>query len=201
MGRKRGRLDFKNEADEVASRFTKEKEIWKKERLQALKLLLETEFSYAEVAQIVGKDPSSISKWARMFRKGGLDLLLIRGNGGGRKPKMPPAVEQALLEQLKEGRFRTAGQIEHWLKEAHQLEYGKGSIYYVLGKLGGRLKVPRPSHEKKDAAKVEIFRTTLAEQLHALELPKDKEMSLWVRHSSHRSSQSAFQMGIPLWSD
>jgi len=180
MARKRGRLDFKNEADEVASRFVKEKELWKKERLQTLKLLLETELSYAEVAEIVGKDPSSVTKWARMFRQGGLDLLLIRGNGGGRNPKMSLKVEQALVEQLKAGRFRTAGQIERWLRDEHQLEYGKGSIYYALGKLGGRLKVPRPSHQKKDEAKVETFRTTLAEQLHSLELPKDQEMSLWI---------------------
>lgn len=180
MARKRGRLDLKNEAQEVASRFSKEKIIWKKERLQTLKLLLETELSYAEVAEIVGKDPSSVKKWARMFREGGLESLLIRGNGGGRKPMMPLEVEEKLVEQLKEGQFRTAGQIAHWLKKEHQLEYGKGSIYYVLGKLGGRLKVPRPSHLKKDDAKVEIFRTSLAEKLHALKLPKNKEMSLWV---------------------
>ncbi len=180
MAKKRSRLDFKNEAGEVALRFRKEKDLWKKERLQAIKLLLETKLSYAEVAEIIGKDPSSVKKWAGMFRQGGLALLLIRGNGGGRKPKMPVEVQKALVEQLKEGRFRTAGQIEHWLKDEHQLEYGKGSIYYALGKLGGRLKVPRPSHQKKDEAKVETFRTTLAEQLHALELPKDKEISLWV---------------------
>jgi len=180
MGQKRGRLDFKNEADEVASRFVKEKDLWKKERLQALKLLLETELTYVEVAEIVGKDPSSITKWAGMFRQGGLKALLIRGNGGGRKSKMPLEVEEALVEQLRIGRFRTAGQIECWLRDEHQLEYGKGSIYYALGKLGGRLKVPRPSHQKKDEAKVEAFRTTLAEQLHELKLPKNQGMSLWV---------------------
>ena len=113
MARKRSKLDFKNEANEVALRFIKEKELWKKERLQALKLLLETELSYAEVAEIVGKDPSSIKKWAGMFRKDGLDLLLVRGNGGGRKPKMSVEVQDVLVEQLKEGRFRIAGQIEY----------------------------------------------------------------------------------------
>ena len=76
MPRKRARLDFKNEADEVASRFLKEKELWKKERLQALKLLLETDLSYLEVSEIVGRDPNSVKKWASLFREGGLDLLL-----------------------------------------------------------------------------------------------------------------------------
>jgi len=42
MGRKRGQLDLKNETKEVASRFKKEKTLWKRERLQAIRLLLET---------------------------------------------------------------------------------------------------------------------------------------------------------------
>ena len=180
MGRKRGQLDFKNEANEVVVRCKKEKELWKKERLQSIKLLLESESSYEEVAYIVGKHPSRIKAWAKLFRENGLAGLLIRGHGGGRKSKMSPEIEKHLVEKLRSGTFRTAGQILHWLKEEYQLEYGKDSIYYVLGKLGERLKVPRPCHQKKDPIKEIEFRTTLAEQLEALKLPKDKEMSLWV---------------------
>jgi len=180
MGRKRSQLDLKNETKEVASRFKKEKILWKRERLQAIRLLLETEKSYAEVASIVGRAPSSVKGWAKLFREGGLSKLLIRGNGGGRKPLMSAHIQEELVEKLRAGTFRTAGQILHWLKEEHQLEYGKDSIYYVLGKLGGRLKVPRPSHEKKDPEREEAFRRNLAEELKALNLPKDKEMSLWV---------------------
>lgn len=180
MARKRAQLDFKNEADEVVKLFKSEKIQWKKERLQTIKLLLETEMSYVEVSRIVGKDPSRVKAWAKIFRDGGLASLLSRGNGGGRKPLMPEHVEQELTEKLRVGSFRTAKQILHWLKEEHQLEYGKGSIYYVLGKLGGRLKVPRPCHQKKDPEAEAQFRSTLAESLKALNLPKDKDLSLWV---------------------
>lgn len=180
MGRKRGRIDFKNEAEEVATRFKSEKIQWKKERLQVIKLLLETELSLAEVASIVGRAPSRVKAWVKSFREGGLAKLLVRGNGGGRKPLMSKQIQDELVEKLRIGSFRTARQILHWLKEEHQLEYGKDSIYYVLGKLGGRLKVPRPCHEKKDPEREEQFRNTLAEELKALNLPKDKEMSLWV---------------------
>jgi transposase len=180
MGKKRARLDLNNEAPEVVSRLRTEKEPWKKERLRTIKLLLETDQSYEEVASIIGRHPSRIKEWARCFRDGGITRLLTRGNGGGRKPKMSPEIQEAVVGKLRAGAFRTAGQIEGWLWKEYQLEYGKGSIYYVLGKLGGRLKVPRPSHEKKDPAKVEQFRTTLARQLQALDLPKDQEMSLWV---------------------
>ena len=153
MALTRGKLDYNNEADEVASRFRREKTLWKKERLQTLKLLLETDQSYKEVAEIVGKHPSRVKAWAKLFRTGGLGALLVRGNGGGRKPLMSKEMEQQLLEKLREGSFRTARQIETWLEKEHNLRYGKSSIYYVLGKLGGRLKVPRPSHTKKDEAK------------------------------------------------
>lgn len=180
MARKRAQLDFKNEADEVSRLFKSEKVLWKKERLQTIKLLLETEMSYADVSNIIGKDPSRIKFWAKLFRDGGLASLLSRGNGGGRKPLMPEHVQQELVEKLRVGSFRTARQILHWLKEEHKLEYGKGSIYYVLGKLGGRLKVPRPCHQKKDPEAEALFRSTLAESLEALKLPKDKELSLWV---------------------
>jgi transposase len=180
MPKNRCRLDFKNEAAEVARLFKIEKTLWKKERLQTIKLLLESSKSYAEVAGIVGKHPSRVKVWAKTFKEGGLARILVRGSSTGRKPLMPVAVQSALVEKLRDGSFRTAGQIESWLSNEHQIEVGKGSIYYMLGKLGGRLKVPRPSHQKKDEAKVEKFRTTLAEQLRELNLPADQEMSLWV---------------------
>lgn len=60
MGRHRGKLDYRNEAADVAVRFKSEKTVCKKERLQAIKLLLETSLSYAEVSKIIGKAPSRI---------------------------------------------------------------------------------------------------------------------------------------------
>ena len=180
MAKKRGRLDYKNEAAEVALRFKKEKEMWKKERLQAIRLLLETDQSYQEIAEIVGRHPSRIKEWAKQFRLGGIKQLLTRGNGGGRKSLLPPEAAKELTEKLRAGSFRTAGQVSHWLEEEYDLKYKGGSIYYVLGKLGGRLKVPRPSHVKKSEQKAQAFKTTFAQQLKELELPKDKELSLWV---------------------
>lgn len=180
MAKKRGRLDFKNEAPEVSKRFRTEKVVWKKERLQAMKLLLETDQSYAEVAEIVGKAPSRIKEWTKQFREGGIRQLLVRGNGGGRKPKMNAEVQAAFVEKLKKGTFRTAKQFSKWLKDEHGVEMAEGSLYYQLGKLRGRLKVPRPSHVKKDPEKVLEFRETLAEQMLELNIAGDKEVVLWV---------------------
>ena len=180
MARKRGRLDFLNEAAEVARQYRHEKTVWKKERLLTIKLLLETEKTEAEVAAIVGRARSRVQVWAKLFREKGMAGLLTRGNGGGRKNPMKPEVQEAMTEMLRLGKFRTAKQFQKWLSEEHQVELSEKGVYYHLGKLGGRLKVPRPSHTKKDEAKVKEFRETLAEKMKELDLPKDRPIKLWV---------------------
>jgi len=40
--------------------------------------------------------------------------------------------------------------------------------------------VPRPSHRKKDPAKVEAFRAELCEKLHAQQIAVERSVHLWV---------------------
>ena len=67
IARKRGRLDFLNEATEVARLYWYEKTAWKKERLLTIKFLLETEKTEFEVAEIVGRARSRVQAWAKLF--------------------------------------------------------------------------------------------------------------------------------------
>lgn len=180
MARTRGRLDFFNQADEVVVQYRKVKVAWKKERLLTIKLLLETNKTEREVAEIVGRSRTRVQSWARAFRNEGIEGLLTRGNGGGRKNPMSPEVQHAMIEKLRGGVFRTAKQFKKWLSEEHQIELSEKGVYYHLGKLGGRLKVPRPSHTKKDPAKAKEFRETVAEKIQELNLPKDRPVKLWV---------------------
>lgn len=180
MARKRGRLDYRDESDEVVRLYRCEKEVWKKERLQTIKLFLETDKTDQEVADIVGRCRSRVQVWAKLFREGGIEGLLVRGNGGGRKSRINQAAKEAMIEKLKQGAFRTAKQFQKWLSEEHQVELSEKGVYYHLGKLGGRLKVPRPSHTKKDEVQAKEFRETLEEKLTALDLPKDRPLKLWV---------------------
>jgi hypothetical protein len=62
LGKKRARLDLNNEAPEVVSHSSTEKEPWKKERLRTIRLLLKTDQSYEEVASIIGRYPSRIKE-------------------------------------------------------------------------------------------------------------------------------------------
>ena len=180
MPHKRAPIDLLNQAHLVISLYGKEKEAWKKERLLTLKLLLQTENTYKEVAAIVGRADSRVREWTRLYREGGVEGLLTRGNGGGRKGRTTPEIKEAIIEKLREGQFRTAKQFKKWLEEEHDLSLSVKGVYYQLGKLGGRLKVPRPSHLKKDEAKVEAFRNGLAEKLNEFEIPSGKKVKLWI---------------------
>ena len=176
----RSKLSTHSDLNKVKKEERLVMERWKKERLQSIRLLSDSTMSYREVSEIVGKSAKQIKVWAKKYIEGGVESLLERGNGGGCKGKMTKEAQEDLVEQLRVGRFRTAKQCCKWLKEAHQIELKESSMYYQLGKLGGRLKVPRPSHTKKDKAKEEEFRVTLADKLHNLNLPKNTPIRLWV---------------------
>jgi transposase len=92
--------------------------------------LLEGELDIAAMANLVGRHRNSINDWARLFRKSGIEALLKRGGGAGRKGKMTAEAKVELTEKLRAGEFRTAGQAAAWLKEKHGIEFGTNSIYY-----------------------------------------------------------------------
>ena len=180
MGEIRRKLIFHKDLEEVkrAERLTTEK--WKKERLLSIRLLSDSKMSYLRVSEIVGRSAKQIKVWSKIFIEGGIDSLLTRGNGGGRKGNMTPEAQEALIEKLRAGEFRTAKQFCKWLKEEFGIHLAQSSMYYQLGKLGGRLKVARPCHTKKSPEKAEAFKAQLADKLVELNLPKEKEVSLWV---------------------
>ena len=180
MPRPRATLEEHTDYEAVLKAYKTEKESWKQERLLTIKLLMESDRKIDEVVEIVGKARSAVYRWLKKYRQGGIEALLTRGNSGGRKGRTTPEIKEAIVEELKSGTFRTAKQMQAWLKEEHGLELSVKGVYYQLGKLGGRLKVPRPSHTKKDEDKVVEFKTTLADKLQALDLPKEKKVSLWV---------------------
>jgi transposase len=60
------------------------------------------------------------------------------------------------------------------------LEVRLASVYHYLKRLGARLKVPRPCHQKHDPAAAETFKATLGQKLAALELPAHTPVRLWV---------------------
>jgi len=127
----------------------------------------------------VGVGRSSVFRYLDKFLTAGVAGLLSRNYKGGPAPTLQGADREAFLEQLRQGRFRRAKEAQAWIKQRTKAELALSSVYTILGKVGGVLKVPRKTHAKKDAAATEAFKTNLADQL-ATASKGAQTLRLWV---------------------
>jgi transposase len=152
-----------------------------KERLQVVLWATSGQHTLGELARLAGRARSTIQVWLDSFMAGGVAQLLARETAPGKvSPVAEAKVQTQLQAGLKVGKWRTAGQVAAWLKEAHGIERAAKSLYYWLGKVGGALRVPRPCHVKQDPAATAAFRAELEQNLEKLELPKDRAVKIWV---------------------
>lgn len=180
MARPRSKLDRKAQANEVIGCLEKEPAGWKRERLLAVKHGLEGEMSLEEIAAAVGRARSCIQRWFDIYRSRGLKGLLHKAHAGGVESTLKAPVAAEMKEKLKEGKWRRAADVKRWLSQEHGVEVALPTVYKYLGKCEARLKVPRPSHARKDAAAAETFKSELAAELRKLDIETGRRVRIWV---------------------
>ena len=137
-------------------------------------------YTMEEIGQAVGRARSAVGRWAGWYRQGGAAGLLERKKPPGSAPSLDEFLQIALVEGLREGRWKRAKEVRAWLVADHGIAMSLKGVYYWLGKVGGVLKVPRKTHARKDVAKSESFKSELAQQLAGLDLPKGKRLRVWM---------------------
>jgi transposase len=118
--------------------------------------------SLSELARILARDPSTITRWLQKYRKQGLaGLLEIK-----KPPGQDPTIKGEVLELLKarlnspEG-FGSYGEIVSWLAENHGLDVSYRMAHYLVRyKLQAKLKVPRPCSVNQNPEAIETFKKT-----------------------------------------
>ena len=181
MPRKKAPLDVFNQGEQLNSQLKREPSGWRRERLQAVSLGLAGELELEEIGDAIGRSRATIQNWFNLYRKGGIELLLTKKKGNGPESKLTGKAAEEFREKLAEGEWRTAEQAREWLEKEHGLIYKPGSVYKLLGKHGGRLKVPRPVHRKKNLEAAEAFKTDLEKQLHDLDVDRSMPVRIWVQ--------------------
>ena len=113
------------ESVETLSNLLKpEKNPQKKERIQAL-YWLKTNLSESvgHLSSLSGKHRTTVSRWLTSYRKGGLSKMLNIYKSSGRNPEIPPDIQQALINELKEKEgFSSYKEIKTWLYTVHNLD-------------------------------------------------------------------------------
>ena len=118
-------------------------------RLHALWLLRQpqTGWTPTTVAAALGVPRSSVQRWLKWYREGGLEMVCGRRKGGVGKPSyLTSAQQEQLVAAAATGRFATAQAVRDWLEAELGVVYTRDSLYTLLPRLGIRLKRARPRH-------------------------------------------------------
>lgn len=168
-------------AAELEAAWREHTTAWQRQRLLVVRLVAQHKLNAAQIAVAAGVARSTVFRYLEQFQTGGVAGLLTREHKGGRAPTLAPEDHAAFLDALRAGKFRRAKEALAWIKARTQRTLALSSVYTLLGKVGGVLKVPRKTHAKKDAAAAELFKTTLAEKLAALSAAAEgRALRLWV---------------------
>src|SRR5476651_814771 len=156
-------------------------------RLHAVRLAFRGQHTLAEIAETLDCARSSVAEYIRRFRTDGVAGLHLKPRGGARekRTKVDAATTAELLAGLRQGRWKRAKEIRHWLADKRGTRLSLAGVYTWLRRRGAKPKVPRKSHGKQDPAKTAAFKTQLAAELGALGLPPTAKVRLWVANE-HR---------------
>ena len=106
------------------------------ERLMALRLGLGGEHTLEQIGQAVGRARSRIIEWMKIAREEGVESLLGRHQGRGRKAQVSAAALKGLRHGLRRGRWKRAKEAAEWLQQRHGITMGAGGVRYWLKKAG-----------------------------------------------------------------
>jgi transposase len=129
-----------------------EKHPLKRQRLHMLYLLASGQVHQRQiVAQVLGVDRNTVGRWLRTYEQEGLAALLHVTPPPGAVPALNGEQQAQLRAALAEPQgFASYGEVQAWIHETFgiQMQY-QATHKLVRYKLGAKLKVARPSHQKK----------------------------------------------------
>jgi transposase len=182
MAKRTLKLGRKDVAKIIDARYAKEPDGWRKRRLLAVKLAAKGQHTSAEVAELCGVARTWLFDWLKRVRTGGLEALLERGQRGPKKGTLrgvDAEVATALKAKLERHELTSAEQARRWLKQEHGVDRPYVTVWNWLKKWDGVLRVPRPSHSKKNPDAAAAFKGSVAEKLEALGLAAGSRVKVW----------------------
>lgn len=155
---------------------------WARQRLLVVRLIAQHELTVAGIMKAAGVARQTVFTYRDKVVAGGVAALLRREHRGGKKPAVRGAVAEEFLAKLEAGQFRRAKDAQAWIKKRTRRSLSESGVRKVLRRLGGKLKVPRKSHAKKDPAKASAFKVELPAKLAALTatIAVGQPVRLWV---------------------
>ena len=141
---------------------------WARRRLLVVRLIAQHELTAAQIMRVAGVSRQTVFTYRDKVVAEGVAGLLQRDWKGARVPAVRGAVATEFIRRLEAGQFRQARDAQAWIKKRTRQSLSESGVRKVLRRLGGKLKVPRKSHAKKDQAKANAFKVELPARLTAV---------------------------------
>ena len=138
-----------------------EKNTKNQEKLQVLYWLKTKQVErVGHIAGLLGHHQTTISRWLSLYRNGGLEALLRRKEGSGKKGIISNNAIPKLKEELEDSEgFLSYKEIQKWLKLFYDHEISYSAVHKLVRyKLKAKLKVPRPVNIKQKKGVKEEFK-------------------------------------------
>lgn len=164
MARKLPELGAKLVA-QIEAEWAKPQEAWARQRLLVVRLIAQHELTVAQIMRVADVSRQTVFTYRDTAMAGGVEALLTRSWAPGRVPTVRGAVAREFVERLEAGQFRQARDAQAWIKKRTRKNLTESGVRQLLRRVGGKLKVPRKSHVKKDPAKANAFKAELPARL------------------------------------
>lgn len=157
------------------------------DRIKAV-LFLNQGFSYEQTAKLLMLDETTIRRYEKEFKQGGVDLL-VEDNYSGSESFLTTQEQQALILYLKQHTLKTVKEIVSYVDATYRKQYSIEGMTHLLHKLGFVYKKTKIIPGKLDVAKQEQFKKdyqALKDNLN----PEDKIYFLDASHPHHNNKSS-----------
>lgn len=145
-------VEIKESLEELKKAVKYAKTASGKERLQMLYWLKSGQLtSRLAIANRLGRDEATITRWIRRYKDEGRSGLLGIKHAPGKEPIVSGKNLDRLKQRLSEPEgFQSYSQIQQWLKSELGINIAYKTVYQLVRyKLGAKLKVPRPKSRKQ----------------------------------------------------
>lgn len=167
--------------EQIEAEWAKPQEDWARQRLLVVRLIAQHELTVAQIMKVADVSRQTVFTYRDTVVSGGVEALLKRGRAPGRMPTVRGAVKTEFVERLEAGQFRQARDAQTWIKKRTHKTLTESGVRQLLRRLGGKLKVPRKSHTKKDPAKAAKFKAELPQKLEQIVgSASARPVRLWV---------------------
>jgi transposase len=139
---------------ELKQRLQRERDGRRKLRLQMLYLLASAQAqTRQDIAHLLGGSRNTVGRWLTDYEQGGVTALLNLYVPPGKHPSLPPDVLASIEAALHQPHgVASSYDLQAWVEHTHGISVKYKTLYAIVRhRFKTKLKVPRPSHIKKDS--------------------------------------------------